>query len=214
MPLANIRFLVASDVLLACLFPLAIVLIGYRYFHIPTWQELRELLSLSSYKTRPHSYFSLERAYHSYRQYARLAAKELAAMRVSYGTLGRAGKNVGYKIGYPNKLDRLRHATSLNATITDTVVELALQEFPTLNDEGPENPGSADLGRVREALKHFVRDWSEEGALERERIFAPILDVLQLVPSEERETTRVLVPGCGLGRLAWEISQLGMFLPS
>ena len=67
----------------------------------------------------------------------------------------------------------------------------------------------ADLGRVQESLKHYVRDWSEEGAKERGRIFEPILRVLRDVPVDDRRKLKVLVPGSGLGRLAWEISELG-----
>jgi carnosine N-methyltransferase len=67
--------------------------------------------------------------------------------------------------------------------------------------------------RVRESLKHFIRDWSSDGIREREKIFTPILDVLRSVDVDDRATKRVLVPGSGLGRLAWEISELGM-LPS
>lgn len=58
-------------------------------------------------------------------------------------------------------------------------------------------------------MKHYLRDWSSEGASEREVIFSPILDVLKLVPQAERGSQKILVPGSGLGRLAWEISQLG-----
>ena len=44
---------------------------------------------------------------------------------------------------------------------------------------------------------------------ERKAIFTPILDCLSDVPRAQRAGMRVLVPGCGLGRLAWEISELG-----
>jgi hypothetical protein len=72
-----------------------------------------------------------------------------------------------------------------------------------------ERRGAGTLGRTREALRHFVRDWSAEGAPERATIFTPILEALADVPIEERAGRRVLVPGSGLGRLAWEISELG-----
>lgn len=130
-------------------------------------------------------------------------------MRSSYATLSRSNKNIGYRIGYPKKLDRLRDVTSLNATLVDGIVELALEEFPSLKDEPVIDTNFADLGRVRESLKHFVRDWSEEGANERTRIFAPIINLLSQVDTSKRPEMKVLVPGCGLGRLAWEIAQLG-----
>lgn len=64
--------------------------------------------------------------------------------------------------------------------------------------------------RVREALKHLVRDWSDEGAVERQNTHEPILTVLKkAVPPEDRAKVKVLLPGSGLGRLAWEVSELG-----
>ncbi|KDR75537.1 hypothetical protein GALMADRAFT_140177 [Galerina marginata CBS 339.88] len=209
MTFSDLRFIVTSDVLLACLFPLIILVVGYKCFPYFSVSDIREILSPGPRKPRRNGYFSLERAYHSFSQYPRLSAAELSQMRTSYVTLGRASTKLGYKIGYPKKLDRLRDITSLNATITDGIAELALEEFPSLHSDGTNDTGSADLGRVRESLKHFVRDWSEEGVEERTRIFAPILDLLKTVEPEDRAGMRVLVPGCGLGRLAWEISELG-----
>ncbi|CAA7260463.1 unnamed protein product [Cyclocybe aegerita] len=209
MSFSDLRFIIASDVLLACLFPLAILFLGYKHVPSFSFSELKDLLLLGRRKTRHYGHFSLERAHESYTQYVRLSEQELSLMRRSYSTLGRANKNIGYKIGYPRKLDRMKDVTDLNATITDGVAELAIEEFPSLKTKDPVAAGSADLGRVRESLKHFVRDWSEEGAAERTRIFAPILDLLRSVDPQERGGLKVLVPGCGLGRLAWEISQLG-----
>lgn len=61
----------------------------------------------------------------------------------------------------------------------------------------------------------FVRDWSVEGLRERQALFTPILAGLEdLFPAEGveggRDDLKVLVPGCGLGRLAYEISTLGL----
>ncbi|KAF8963646.1 N2227-like protein-domain-containing protein [Flammula alnicola] len=190
MSFSDLRFIVASDVLLACVFPLFLLFVGFKHLPTFTCSDIREILSLGSRKRRHNGYFSLERAYSSFSQYARLSADELHKMRASYATLRRSNKNLGYKIGYPKKLDRLRDVTSLNATIADGIAELALDEFPSLENENDIDTNSTDLGRVRESLKHFVRDWSEEGLAERTRM-------------------KVLVPGCGLGRLAWEIAQLG-----
>lgn len=53
-----------------------------------------------------------------------------------------------------------------------------------------------------------MRDWSEEGKTERDALFPPILEALKgEFPSTNDK--RVLVPGCGLGRLAYEISTQG-----
>ncbi|KAF9486063.1 N2227-domain-containing protein [Pholiota conissans] len=209
MSFSDLRFVVASDVLLACFLPLAILILSYKHFPSFALSDIRDLFAFSPRNRRRHGHFSLERAYYSFSQYARLSANELSRMRSSYATLSRTNRNIGYKIGYTKKLDHLRDVTSLNTVVVDGIVELALEEFPFLKDEPVINTDFADLGRVRESLKHFVRDWSEEGATERARIFTPIINLLSEVDAGQRGQMKVLVPGCGLGRLAWEISQLG-----
>ncbi|KAF5322504.1 hypothetical protein D9619_001588 [Psilocybe cf. subviscida] len=212
MTLSDLRFLVASDVFLAVLIPLVILFFGSR--HLPSLADLRSLLSLhkSAPSLRHHGNFSLERAYASFTQYTRLSAEAQATMRASYARLGRTGKRVGFAVGYPAKLERLRDATARNAVLADGIAECAAEEYAgrlTPGSLSSRIAGAADLGRVREAMKHFVRDWSEEGRGERTRIFEPVLELLRKVKQKERESMRVLVPGCGLGRLAWEISELG-----
>lgn len=198
-----------SDAILVCFFPIFILLIGFKFFPKITPSEISELLSLRN--PCRNSYFSLERAYHSYSQYIRLSNNELSLMRSSYRALHRSNKSLGYEIGYPAKLDQLRSVTALNGTIADGIAELAREEFPSLVHQGSIDMASADLVRVRESLKHFIRDWSEQGAKERARVFSPILDVLKEVDPSQRAGMKILVPGCGLGRLAWEIAQLGTY---
>lgn len=204
-PLAMAGF----DVLLALLLPLAIILVGRRLSPSFSWSDILALLSLNLRKNSGSQYFSLERANTSYTQFARMSAEEQSRMLASYTTLGRAHRNLGRKIGYPQKLDQLRDVTALSATVAESIAELASEEFPSLSSIPSTDVSAADLARVRESLKHFIRDWSEEGAPEREQIFTPILDLLKEVDADERAKKKVLVPGSGLGRLAWEISQLG-----
>lgn len=208
---SSLRLIMESDTLIACLLPLTVLLLSFKLFLKMSLSEIRELFSLRRHNSPRNSYFSLERAYHSYSQYARLSADELSLMQASYRTLHRSSKNLGYDIGYPKKLDQLGYVTALNATITDGIAQLAREEFPSLSQSNV-HVVSADLVRVRESLKHFIRDWSEEGASERKRTFSPILDVLKEVDPRKRAGMKILVPGCGLGRLAWEISELGTHL--
>ena len=133
-----------------------------------------------------------------------LACLQLSLMRASYRTPHRSNKNLGYDIGYPKKLDQLHYVTSLNATITNDIAQLAREEFPSLAYQSNDNMVSADLVRVRGSS--FVI-----GARERTRIFSPILDVLKEVEPSRRGGMKILVPGCGLGRLAWEIAQFGIY---
>ena len=70
-----------------------------------------------------------------------------------------------------------------------------------------------DVERVQSTLKQFVRDWSEYGEPEREMCYTPILDEIENLfghfNSAQRYNIKMLVPGAGLGRLAYEIATRG-----
>lgn len=98
---------------------------------------------------------------------------------------------------------------------------------------------SNDLERVQTTLKQLVRDWSSEGAKERLMCYQPIIDeLLRTFPKNlwlvhttiffvqycnhhriyqfiafvlysDPANIKVLVPGAGLGRLAFEIARNG-----
>ncbi|TFL07343.1 N2227-domain-containing protein [Pterulicium gracile] len=74
-------------------------------------------------------------------------------------------------------------------------------------------PLEADLDKLRSTLKQLVRDWSTEGEDERKASYGPMKDALLAhfvnVPEEERVEKRVLIPGAGLGRLAFDVASLG-----
>lgn len=68
--------------------------------------------------------------------------------------------------------------------------------------------------KVRSTLRSFVRDWSDLGHSEREACYTPCLEALEAQFMEDarnggRRGKRVLIPGCGLGRLAMEIAARG-----
>jgi hypothetical protein len=157
-------------------------------------------------------------------------------MRASYASIPHLHKKLGYAIGYPDKHTRLAEIYQKNAKITQTIAALAELQFSqelasTKRELAPQFFGwllptkatthfatTASLVRVREVLKHFIRDWSTEGAVEREVIFTPILDVLRYLSKSTSATPNsyisgsyksLLIPGSGLSRLAYEASLLG-----
>ncbi|KAI0324168.1 N2227-domain-containing protein [Cubamyces sp. BRFM 1775] len=205
--MSGLQYLVGSDYILACLIPLVLLVLSLQILGNP--RDMLEVIFGRSHATP--GYFSVRRAAASYAQYAKLSARELATMRSSYGRMSWAHRRIGYELGYTKKLARLEDAISTNARVAEAIAALAREQFPDeIQPSSLLQPDFAgDLGRVRESLKHFVRDWSDEGRNERAKIFEPILEVLRAEQPSKREHMRVLVPGSGLGRLAWEISQLG-----
>ena len=197
------------NVILACLLPICLFVISLAWLGMPTL-SLQTILDIIKGRTRSsgyHPYFSRERAVASYDLYHEMASAELTSMRKSYVKLGRSHKRIGYELGYPKKLDKLQNDIKANDMVVRAIGRCARERFPWI--ERTRIVDSGDLSRVRETLKHFIRDWSSEGASERNTIFRPILDVLETEDPTKRANMKVLVPGAGLCRLAWEISRLG-----
>ena len=81
--------------------------------------------------------------------------------------------------------------------------------------------GDDGHARAREALKHFVRDWSEDGRGERCQAFRPVLDALRrLKPGRstggEGREFWFLEPGAGdlLGRFRNSVFLFIVCIPS
>lgn len=81
--------------------------------------------------------------------------------------------------------------------------------FSTARQSQPQSmPREADFSKVRSTLHSCVRDWADEGAIERTQCYSPLLEELvRLVPLDCRR--RVLVPGAGLARLVLEVAARG-----
>ncbi|KAH7106861.1 N2227-domain-containing protein [Auriculariales sp. MPI-PUGE-AT-0066] len=76
-----------------------------------------------------------------------------------------------------------------------------------------DRPSENEMEKVRSTIKQFVREWSAEGKAERDQCYAPMLEALlksfEHIPEANRGSVRVLVPGCGLARLAYDVAALG-----
>ncbi|XP_017065980.1 carnosine N-methyltransferase isoform X2 [Drosophila eugracilis] len=79
-------------------------------------------------------------------------------------------------------------------------------------DEPPPDVRHGDMDQAQSTLKLIARDWSTDGALEREQSYKPIIDCIveYYKPSDyELKEIKILVPGAGLGRLTYELACLG-----
>ena len=145
----------------------------------------------------------------TYHAYLSLANAETAKMRAAYDRIGAQYKPYGEALRYTEKLDNLTKASEANAAITQQIATLAIESFG-MDESYVKARTEGSLFRVREAFQHYERDWSADGKAERDVVFGPILQVLRdEVEEGQRRGVKVLVPGSGLGRLAWEISELG-----
>eukprot|EP00300_Choanocystis_sp_HF-7_P030531 c39387_g1_i1.p1 GENE.c39387_g1_i1~~c39387_g1_i1.p1 ORF type:complete len:400 (-),score=55.98 c39387_g1_i1:19-1218(-) len=123
----------------------------------------------------------------------------------------------------PGVLTRSREAIIQNGAFIDVMLNGqgvcdstdALREYMDRDPDGAAAQVSFDnASKAESTLKQMVRDWSAEGAAEREACYGPVIAALRhRIPVPVDPATgvraRVIVPGCGLARLAFELAALG-----
>lgn len=118
---------------------------------------------------------------------------------------------------FPLHLDKIRKCIDHNQEILLTIVNDCIHMFENKeygeDANGKIMPASTfDMDKLKSTLKQFVRDWSETGKAERDACYKPIIkEIIKNFPKERWDPSKVniLVPGAGLGRLAWEVAMLG-----
>jgi len=106
---------------------------------------------------------------------------------------------------FPKKFVTMRECISQNELFLKRISANPL--FPGENS----TPSEFFTHNVRSVLRQCVRDWSKDGAKDRQACYGPILNSIKALYSnkEGREGVKVLDPGCCLGRLVYELVQLG-----
>ncbi|GAA5857478.1 hypothetical protein JCM9279_007300 [Rhodotorula babjevae] len=151
-------------------------------------------------------------AIRSFSSYSHAHTRALTRKWAAFDRMSRAHRHIGAQLGWKDTLARAEDAVEVNAVVADELAALGLEQA---RREGipiglRSRLAGREDGRVVETLKHFVRDWSREGKSERDALFPPVLDALRAEFGDgEREGKKVLVPGCGLGRLAHDIALEG-----
>lgn len=119
---------------------------------------------------------------------------------------------------YTKKLEDIEELIYENEVTCKGIVASALQFYninqEELNDhikEAAQDGRQGDRMSTSQTLKHYVRDWADEGAKERNEAFPCILSTLSnlRMGSSESEPLKVLLPGSGVGRLGHEVTNLG-----
>lgn len=129
---------------------------------------------------------------------------------------------------YAAKLSRATAAIVANDALARAIRDFGLRHHGLTRFElrayerlQPARDDAATTHAVQ-AMNHLVRDWSAEGQAERDAVFPPILATVDaLFPPAGRRAAggaagaegaggaNVLVPGAGLGRLAYELASRG-----
>eukprot|EP01125_Pyxidicula_operculata_P014613 TRINITY_DN4884_c0_g3_i2.p1 TRINITY_DN4884_c0_g3~~TRINITY_DN4884_c0_g3_i2.p1 ORF type:complete len:405 (-),score=66.84 TRINITY_DN4884_c0_g3_i2:48-1118(-) len=114
------------------------------------------------------------------------------------------------------KFEDWNKAIETNADFFETI--LSYKIFVDTQDDdipprGSRNRASAfNMDKVNSTLRQFHREWSAEGAEERQKSYGIIMEELERiypVTTDNQYTVRVLCPGSGLGRLPFDICKRG-----
>jgi len=153
----------------------------------------------------------------AFRLYKRHSLAAIGKRETYLNTLPMDHQKMLKKHGYQDCLDELKAAVDENNKIIGHILKDVDHMFENVAHESNSNetdkrlrPTQMDMDKVQSTLKQIVRDWSSAGAAEREKCHGLILaKLLSLYPEGERRDKKVLVPGAGLGRLAFDIAKLG-----
>jgi hypothetical protein len=122
---------------------------------------------------------------------------------------------------YLETLDKVDDAIESNAELARLITDFGLRSFHVGQDE-PDQRSSIptawagcakhqDVDKARSTLRQFYRDWSAEGAAEREACYGPVMRALEaeLQRNRQDQPLKVLVPGAGLARLVFDLCLRG-----
>lgn len=108
---------------------------------------------------------------------------------------------------YPSHTSALNRCIEANKKFTQSLALMMAENFGISNEplmwyEASEE----DFDKVRSILLQLAREWSPEGAEERIVFSNLITELNEKYPDFElRQHINVLIPGCGLGRLVYEL---------
>ncbi|GJN89932.1 hypothetical protein Rhopal_002921-T1 [Rhodotorula paludigena] len=186
--------------------PRQLILPSQRYLVRPVSRALASVPlpdAVRGHFERPNS---LAVAVRSFSHYSHAQHQYITRKYTAYDRMPRRHKPIGDKLGWKTVLKRADDSVELNTVVTDELAAIGLEQAKREGVlVGLRSHLYKENGRVVETLKHFVRDWADEGKAERDALFPPILQALDAEFSG-KAGRRVLVPGCGLGRLAYEIA--------
>ncbi|KAI4160027.1 MAG: hypothetical protein LQ342_006063 [Letrouitia transgressa] len=116
-----------------------------------------------------------------------------------------------------SNLEKVDDAIDSNADMACEILATGLASFGLSME--PQNAAlnwrnaatAADVDKARTTIRQFYRDWSLEGANEREASYGPVMsDISEAYKDvDDRGAVKILIPGAGLGRLVFELCRMG-----
>jgi carnosine N-methyltransferase len=160
-------------------------------------------------KRYPSILTGLAHCINSFERYPFLAEQVLQRKYARYSKQTPAQMAISKNLGYPAHFEKARKGIEVNARFSEKIAQIAREKY----DMGPlplNDNEDAEFGVVDSAFGHLSRDWSTQGAKERQAVFPPILSALEEHFGGTGGGSKVLVPGSGMGRLASDLADIGV----
>ncbi|CAM9804271.1 unnamed protein product [Hapterophycus canaliculatus] len=159
---------------------------------------------------------------HAFLEYSDYMQEELDRARANIQNLSLSqGKKLSAEFWqlHERKLKGIQNGIARNQAFLNAVVDFqdTCSPFPLRDDDSrapgdPSRTTATQVSKINTTLRQCMRDWSDEGGRERSSSYAAVISELERlspVKPETKEPQKVLVPGAGAGRLAYEIVSRG-----
>ena len=154
----------------------------------------------------------------SYRQYAAFSMSQWANQQYRLHSL-----NESQRALLPNALkrdtadfnqraDQFKEAAIRNQFCLDCILRHSGVPHSQQIVSMPKTVDDNQISKVSSVLKSLARDWSADGAAERDMSYKPIISqIKKYLPLLDYKDSRpvICIPGAGVGRLAFEVTKLG-----
>ncbi|KAB8339070.1 hypothetical protein FH972_022006 [Carpinus fangiana] len=124
---------------------------------------------------------------------------------------------------YLETLNKVDDCIDINSDLAEAILDAGLASVGLSPASQPDDTKVAlpewhnaatkiDLDKARSTVHQMFRDWSAEGAVEREACYGPVMQYLYEefgLQRQNGEAIEVLVPGAGLGRLVFDLCREG-----
>ena len=151
-----------------------------------------------------------QRVIHTLKNYQEDTINRMSYMQKVMSGASLKHKELLLQTGFGQYLNNLVNCVEENQSVLTEILQTSEMELESVTTEKNAKTYNLDYQRLISCLIQIVREWSEIGENERKICFQPILEELKShFPEDSRDEIRILVPGCGLARLPFEIALEG-----
>jgi carnosine N-methyltransferase len=110
---------------------------------------------------------------------------------------------------YKDRINKIKQGIELNEKFLLSIVDKYSSNYK--NKYNDLITRISEINKLRSTLKLFIRDWTTEGKKERDLTYIPIIEEIKENYGNNNKNTniKILVPGGGLCRLAYDLGKLG-----